>query len=104
MKIMGWRPPQRPAWLKQIMKTPGPIKVQLLLLTTLTLSSVTSTGLLIYKLASNTSEENILHSVESLEVGNAKLRLRVTGKATTEVLKNLKTTLSGLDAQFSSEK
>ena len=104
MKIMGWRPPQRPAWLKQIMKTPGPIKVQLLLLTTLTLSSVTSTGLLIYKLASNTSEENILHSVESLEVGNAKLRLRVTGKATTEVLKNLKTTLSGVAAQFSSEK
>ena len=37
----------------------------------------------------NTSEENILHSVESLEVGNAELRVRVTGKSTTEVLTNL---------------
>ena len=52
----------------------------------------------------NISEESILHSVESLEVGNAKLRLRVTGKSTTEVLKNLKTTLKSLDAQFSEEK
>ena len=71
------------------MKTPGPIKVQLLLLTTLTISSVTSTGLQIFKMVGNTSEENILHSVESLEVGNAELRVRVTGKSTTEVLTNL---------------
>ena len=42
--------------------------------------------------------------LESLEVGNAKLRLRATGRATTEVLKNLKTTLKSLDAQFSEEK
>ena len=47
---------------------------------------------------------NILPSVESLEVGNAELRVRVTGKSTTEVLKNLKTTLKSLDAQFSEEK
>ena len=86
------------------MKTPGPIKVQLLLLTILTTSSVTSTGLQIFRQANNISEESILHSVESLEVGNAKLRLRVTGKSTTEVLKNLKTTLKSLDAQFSEEK
>ena len=71
------------------MKTPGPIRVQLLLLTTLTISSVTSTGLQIFKMVGNTSEENILHSVESLEVGNAELRVRVTGKSTTEVLTNL---------------
>ena len=43
----------------------------------------------IFKMVGNTSEESILHSVESLEVGNAELRVRVTGNATTEVLTNL---------------
>ena len=76
------------------MRTPGPIKVQLLLLTTLTLSSVTSTVLQISSLVKNTSEGSILHSVESLEVGNAELRVRVTGKSTTEVLTNLKPMLN----------
>ena len=86
------------------MKIPGTTKVQLSLLLILATSSGTSTGLQIFRQANNTSEESILHSVESLEVGNAKLRLRVTGKSTTEVLKNLKTTLKSLDAQFSEEK
>jgi len=86
------------------MKIPGTTKVQLSLLLILATSSVTSTGLQIFRQANNISEESILHSVESLEVGNAKLRLRVTGKSTTEVLKNLKTTLKSLDAQFSEEK
>jgi len=106
MKIMGWRPPQRPEWVKQIMKTPGPIKVQLLLLTTLTLSSVTSTVLQIYSLGKNTSDENILHSVESLEVGkgNGGLRLRATGRTTTEVLTNLKPMLKLLESPTSSER
>jgi len=92
MKIMGWKPPQRPQWVKEIMKTPGPIKVQLLLLTILTTSSVTSTALLICNRVRDTSAANTLPVVESLEVGNAALRLRVTGNATTEVLKNLQTT------------
>ena len=104
MKIMGWRPPQRPAWLKHIMKTPGPIKVKLLLLLILATSSVTSTVLQISKQGKSTLDASTLPVVESLEVGNEKLRLRVTGKATTEVLKNLKTTLKSLDAQFSEEK
>ena len=86
------------------MKIPGTTKVQLSLLMILATSSVTSTGLQIFRQANNISEESILHSVESLEVGNAKLRLRVTGKSTTEVLKNLKTTLKSLDDQFSEEK
>ena len=89
---------------KEIMRTPGPIRVQLLLLTTLTLSSVSSTGLLIYKLVNNTSDVNTLPVVESLEVGNEKLRLRVTGNATTEVLKNLRKTLKNLDDQFLEER
>ena len=81
------------------MKTPGPIKVQLLLLTILTTSSVTSTGLQIFRMGGNTSEENILHSVESLEVakGNGGLRLRATGKTTTEVLQNLRPMLKLLE-------
>ncbi len=106
MKIMGWRPPQRPEWVKMIMKTPGPIKVQLLLLLTLTISSVTSTVLLISKQGKSTLDENILHSVESLEVGRRKdgLHLRVTGKNTTEVLQNLKPMLRLLANPYSSEK
>ena len=104
MKIMGWRPPQRPAWLKAYMKMPGPIKAQLLLLTTLTISSVTSTGLLIFKLASNTSVENTSPSVESLEVAKEGLHLRVTGRSTTEVLQSLKKTLKDLENPYSNEK
>jgi len=106
MKIMGWKPPMRPAWVKEIMRTPGPIKVQLLLLTTLTISSVTSTGLQIFRQEKNTSDVNTLPVVESLEVAkvNGELRLRVTGNATTEVLQNLKMTLKNLDAQLLNEK
>ena len=104
MKIMGWRPPQRPEWVKQIMKTPGPIKVQLLLLLTLTTSSVLSTGLQIYKLGRSTSDASTLPVVESLEVGNEKLRLRVTGNATTEVLTNLKPMLQDWVKKNSNEK
>ena len=89
---------------KEIIRTPGPIRVQLLLLTTLTISSVSSTGLLIYKLVGSTSDVNTLPVVESLEVGNEKLRLRVTGNATTEVLKNLRKTLKNLDDQFLEER
>jgi len=88
------------------MRTPGPIKVQLFLLTTLTLSSVTSTVLQISSLGKNTSEGSILHSVESLEVGkgNGGLRLRATGRTTTEVLTNLKPMLKLLESPTSNEK
>ena len=96
MKIMGWRPPQRPAWLKAYMKMPGPIKAQLLLLTTLTISSVTSTVLLISRQGGNTLDENTSYRNESLEVVKGKdgLRLKVTGKSTMEVLTNLKPMLN----------
>ena len=104
MKIMGWSPPQRPEWVKQIMKTPGPIKVQLLLLTILTASSVTSTVLLICNRVKSISDVSTLPVVESLEVGNAKLRLRVTGNATTEVLTNLKPMLNDWVKKTSEEK
>ena len=89
MKILGWKPPQRPQWVKEIMRTPGPIRVQLLLLLTLTTSSVLSTGLQIYTLGRNTSEENTSFRNESLEVADAGGRVRVTGRHTTDLLKNL---------------
>ena len=86
------------------MKTPGPIRVQLLLLTTLTLSSVTSTGLQIFRMVGNTSEENTSYRSESLEVAKDGLRLRVTGKSTKEVLQSLKKTLSIMERTTLEEK
>ena len=71
------------------MTTHGSTKAQLLLLTTLTISSVLSTGLQIYNLASNTSVENTSTNSESLEVNLGKLSLRVTGKNTMGVVMNL---------------
>jgi len=89
MKIMGWTPPQRPAWVKEIMRTPGHTKVQLSLLLILATSSVTSTGLLISRTGSSTSGGNISTQNVSLEVVRDGLRLRVIGKDTMEALKNL---------------
>ena len=48
--------------LREVMRTPGPIRVQLLLLTTLTVSSVTSTVLQICNRANNISGESTLHT------------------------------------------
>jgi len=77
---------------REVTKTPGPIKVQLLLLMTLTTSSVLSTGLQIYSLANSTSGGSTSGRNESLEVADANGRVKVTGKHTTEVLKNLQKT------------
>ena len=92
--------------IREVTRTPGPIRVQLFLLMTLTASSVLSTGLLIFKLASNTSAENTSYKNESLEMAqvNGELRLRVTGKNTTEVLQSLKPMLNNLVNKTSSEK
>jgi len=104
MKIMGWKPPMRPKWLREIMKIPGPIRVQLLLLAILTISSVSSTGLLIFKLASNTSVENTSTKNVNLEVVRDGLRLKVTGSDTMEALKSLIQIESFLETQRSNEK
>ena len=89
---------------REVTKTPGPIKVQLLLLATLTISSVSSTGLLIYKLASNTSDANTFGKSVNLEVAREGLRLRVTRRSTTEALTNLKQIENYLGTQHSREK
>ena len=85
------------------MKIPGTTMVQLSLLTILATSSVTSTALLISIRASNTSEESISTRNESLEVEVGGLRLRVTGKHTTDLALSLKKILDRLDAVLSVE-
>ena len=72
IKIMGWRPPQRPTWVKEIMRIPGPMRVQLLLLTILTISSVSSTVLQITRTGGNTSGVSISGSLELREVRKEK--------------------------------
>ena len=72
IKIGKWKPPQRPEWVKEVMKTPGYIKVQLLLLTILTISSVSSTVLLMSRTADNTSVVNISGSLELQEAKREK--------------------------------
>ena len=72
IKIGKWTPPQRPQWVKELMKTPGHIRVQLLLLTILTISSVSSTVLQITRTVDNTSGVSISGSLELREVKSVK--------------------------------
>ena len=72
IKIGMWKPPQRPQWVKEIMKTPGHIRVQLLLLTILTISSVSSTELQITRTEGSTSVVNISGSLELQEAKREK--------------------------------
>ena len=72
VRIGKWKPPQRPQWVKEVMKTPGHTKVQLLLLTILTISSVSSTVLQITRTVDNTSGVSISGSLELREVKSAK--------------------------------
>ncbi len=72
VKIGKWKPPQRPQWVKELMKTPGHIRVQLLLLLILTISSVSSTVLLMFKPVGSTSVVNISGSLELQEVKKEK--------------------------------
>ena len=72
VRIGKWKPPQRPQWVKEIMKTPGHIRVQLLLLTILTISSVSSTVLQITRTVDSTSGVNISGSLELREVKREK--------------------------------
>ena len=86
------------------MKTHGSTRIQLSLLTILAISSVSSTGLLIYNQVNNTSEENTSINSESLEVSLGKLSLKVTGKNTMGVVMNLIPIESLLETNVSNEK
>ena len=72
VRIGKWKPPQRPQWVKEVMKTPGYIRVQLLLLTILTISSVSSTVLQITQTEGSTSGVSISGSLELHGVKNGK--------------------------------
>jgi len=65
MKIMKWLK-------EEITKTPGYMRVNLLLLTTLMISSVTSTALLIFRTGGSILDVNISGSLELREVKNEK--------------------------------
>ena len=72
IKIGKWTPPQRPAWVKAYMKIPGPTRIQLLLLSILTISSVSSTVLQITQTEGSTSVVNISGSLELQEAKREK--------------------------------
>ena len=86
------------------MKTHGSTKIQLSLLTILAISSVSSTGLLIYNQVNNTLEENTSINSESLEVKAGKFVVRVTGKNTMGVVMNLIPIERFLETNVSNEK
>ena len=88
----------------EITKTPGPIKVQLSLLTILAISSVSSTALQISSRVGSTSEENTSTSLESLEVKVGRFAVRVTGKNTMDRVTNLIPIESLLELTVSDEK
>ena len=88
----------------EITKTPGPIKVQLSLLTILAISSVSSTVLQISSRVGSTSEENTSTSLESLEVKVGRFAVRVTGKNTMDRVTNLIPIESLLEMTVSNEK
>ena len=72
IRIGNWKPPQRPTWVKEVMRTPGHTKVQLLLLLILTTSSVLSTVLQMTQTGGNISGVSISGSLELREVKSEK--------------------------------
>jgi hypothetical protein len=71
------------------MKTPGFLTDTLFYLRTLTTISVLSIALQTHSLVRDTSAENTFTNYENLEVEVGELKVRATGKNTTEVLLNL---------------
>ena len=71
------------------MRTPGFLTDTLFYLRTLTTISVLSIALQTHALVKDTSAENTFTNYENLEVEVGELKVRATGKNTTEVLLNL---------------
>ncbi len=85
------------------MKTPGFLTDTLFYLRTLTTISVLSIGLQISSTVKGTSEGNTFTNYENLEVEVGELKVRATGKNTTEVLLNLLMTEKGSEIWSSNE-
>ena len=71
------------------MKTPGFLTDTLFYLRTLTTISVLSIALQTHSLVKGTSEESTFTNYENLELEVGELKVRATGKNTTEALLNL---------------
>ena len=71
------------------MKIPGFLTDTLFYLRTLTIISVSSIALQTFVVVKGTSEENTSGNIESLEVSLGELKVKATGKNTTEALVNL---------------
>ena len=71
------------------MKTPGFLTDTLFYLRTLTTISVLSIALQTHSLVKDTSEGNTFTNYENLEVEVGELKVKATGKNTTEALLNL---------------
>ena len=85
------------------MKTPGFLTDTLFYLRTLTTISVLSIALQISSMVKDTSEENTFTSYENLELEVGELKVRATGKNTTEVLLNLLKTANSSEIWSSNE-
>ena len=90
MKIMKWLK-------EEFTKTPGYMRVNLLLLTTLAISSVTSTSLLIRQQVRSTSAENISYRNENPEAANEKLLANRIGRNIMDRPPNSKPTYPNLE-------
>ena len=75
--------------MKLTMKTPGFLTDTLFYLRTLTTISVLSIALQISSMVKDTSEGNTFTNYENLEVEVGELKVKATGKNTTEALVNL---------------
>ena len=85
------------------MKTPGFLTDTLFYLRTLTTISVLSIALQISSTVKDTSEENTFTNYENLEVEVGELKVKATGKNTTEVLLNLLKTANSSEIWSSNE-
>ncbi len=86
------------------MKTPGFLTDTLFYLRTLTTISVLSIALQIHSQVKDTSDANTFTNYENLEVEVGELKVKATGKNTTEVLKNLMKNAVGLEIVPSEER
>lgn len=85
------------------MKTPGFLTDTLFYLRTLTTISVLSIALQTHLLVRDTSEENTFTNYENLEVEVGALKVKATGKNTTEALVNLLKTANSSEIWSSNE-
>ena len=92
-------------WLRnEFTKTPGYMRVNLSLLTTLAISSVTSTSLLIRQQVRSTSAENTLYRNESPREERERSQANPIGKSITDPPQSSKPTYPSSERKISPER